>query len=198
MKNFKWITGVSILLFLVASATPAFSKKPWPDGGEVGVDPVVVGKCIINEEDKSVASVYDAVKDSIEFDLIYKVHKRDRSCVSADRGCYELPKAYTPDYTIYREQASLAWSDHHGKVAFSKDDIEDALAIAEMNRDNFIQENYYVCTQDDVDASVPGCGAVGDLLLLDEESRTFDQNSEDQIDGVLSTYSNLVSCIEQQ
>ena len=36
MKKFKWITGVSILLFLVASAMPAYSAKPWPRGGDKG------------------------------------------------------------------------------------------------------------------------------------------------------------------
>ena len=148
MKNFKWITGVSILLFLVASAMPAYSAKPWPQGGTKGpkVDTETYYKlvndvfCTGSEDPDAVQNLFDAVEADL-LALDYTMNKKDYrnedfngyplpislanriddgtfEFANVDENCTEDCKKVSP--TDYKDQAAMAWDTYHGMFDYDK------------------------------------------------------------------------------
>jgi len=125
MRNFKWITGVSILLFLVASAMPAYSAKPWPQGGVKGpqipadFDALADGTTCTDGATPA-QNLFDAAEG--HFDALgYTARQRDLK----EDTTYRMP--ITADLTLYvdgetaeKDRAAMAWDTYHGMADYNK------------------------------------------------------------------------------
>jgi len=143
MKNFQWITGVCILLFLVASALPAYSAQPWPEGGDTGpADRIeayedaelegadfvaLVNNNLCKDGSTPAQGFYNGAGSALER-LEYTQRPKDNLDGSSldeepngDDVMYPLPKAYmpAPKFTGYKDFAGLAF-----KLYYSMYDTE--------------------------------------------------------------------------
>ena len=126
MKNFKWITGVSILLFLVASAMPAFSakggnsEKDWPTGKDFSDwdGSLETGApCVVPSPDGRDA-------EDLYFDAEYAVgHLNfEKSGNRKQQGPYPMPPldVYGGEMTDAKDEASAGWDLYNSKFDYSK------------------------------------------------------------------------------
>jgi hypothetical protein len=121
MKNFKWITGISILLFLVASAMPAYSAKPWPQGGDKGPK-IPEGFNALDDGTTCTdgatpaQNLFDAAEGHIDA-LGYSARKRDLK----EGNTYPMPiTSELEEETPYKDQAAMAWDTYHALADFNK------------------------------------------------------------------------------
>ena len=121
MKKLNLFAGITAVMFLVASAMPAYSAKPWPQGGGKGpqipadFDALDEGTtCTDGETDAQ--NLFDAAEGHIDA-LGYTANKRD----SKEGKTYPMPiTSELEEETPYKDQAAMAWDTYHGMADFNK------------------------------------------------------------------------------
>ena len=178
MKNFKWITGVSILLFLVASAMPAYSAKPWPQGGDKG--PKGLDDTFVALTDDTCQNFFDVAEMHIDA-LGYTANKRDLK----EGTTYPMPVTYELEdgvevRTPYKDQAGMAWDTYRGMWSSEVDKDSDAAGKIDSVIAKFLANvSYY--TDDE-----------GDNHIIDGGRITGDD-----LQGVYNDLADLRDCVSE-
>ena len=121
MRQFKWIAGISILLILVASALPAYSAKPWPQGGDKGpqvdIETYIALEVITTcTDDVTLAQdLFDAVAMHID-GLGYTQNGKDAKFGAV----YPMPITSSEEESIYKDQAAMAWDTYHAMYDYDQ------------------------------------------------------------------------------
>ena len=158
MKNFKWITGVSILLFLVASAMPAYSAKPWPQGGNNG--PKGLDDTFVALTDDTCQNFFDAAEGHIDA-LGYTANKKD----AKNNTTYPMPiTSDLVEETPYKDQAAMAWDTYRGMWSSEVDKDSDAAGKIDSVIAKFLANVSYYTDDEGDNHIIDGGRITGDDL----------------------------------
>ena len=123
MKKLNLFAGITAVMFLVASAMPAYSAKPWPQGGGKGpqipadFDALDEGTtCTDGETDAQ--NLFDAAEGHIDA-LGYSMNGKD----AKDGSFTGYPMPITSEMeekTLYKDQAAMAWDTYHALADYNK------------------------------------------------------------------------------
>jgi hypothetical protein len=121
MKKLNLLAGITAVLFLAVSALPAYSAKPWPQGGEKGpqipadFDALDDGtKCTDGET--LAQNLFDAAVGHYDA-LGYTANNKD----AKDGTTYPMPiTSSLTEETPYKDQAAMAWDTYHAMYGFNK------------------------------------------------------------------------------
>ena len=157
MKKLNLLAGITAVLFLVASAMPAYSAKPWPEGGVNG--PKGLDDSFVALTDDTCQNFFDAVEGHIDA-LGYTANKKDANLGTT----YPMPVTSAIEETPYKDQAGMAWDTRHGMWSHEIGKDSDAAGKIESVITKFLANVSYYTDDEGDNHIIDGGRITGDDL----------------------------------